>query len=124
MEENKNWYKRVGYPTENRLLKRLQKEGWLCYRTAGSRGERAVDLIAIKRDPITNQVIIRFIQAKATKDERKFEKPLRCLSKKEKEELRYLCELFKDYDNIRVELFVKKRYSRDKKFVDLKKDLL
>jgi len=115
-----SWYKRRGYPAEYRLMKWFQKNGWLCYRTAGSKGQRAVDLIAIRKDSITNKVRIKFIQVKATETDKK---ALSLLSKKEKEELRILCDMFKDEELIDVELWVHRVYKRKREVVNLKKFL-
>jgi len=112
---------KVGYSYEYRLMKKLQKLGWLCYRAGGSKGQRAVDLIAVKRDDVLGRTIIKFIQVKATSSDRK---PLSLLKKNEREELKSLCKMFEDFDNVKVELWVFRRGKRKKEVVDLKERFL
>jgi len=70
---NKNY--KSGVAREYRIMKKLEKEGWFCIRSAGSHSP--IDIIAIKRlygfsttpkGTIVNNLgtVIRFIQSKKT----------------------------------------------------------
>ena len=45
-------------------MKKLEKEGWFCVRSAGSHSP--IDIIALKRNLLLDVLSIRFIQSKKT----------------------------------------------------------
>ena len=109
---------KIGYGYEYRLVKKFIRAGWEAYRTAGSKGIRDVDVIAIKPDPITNNVVVKLIQVKATSNEKYDWKNL---TRKERAILLELAHRYKNYDNVSVELWIFYRGKRKHKIIDIKK---
>jgi len=59
---NKNY--KNGAARERRIMKKLEKEGWFCIRSAGSHGP--IDIIAMRQNHLLGVLEIRFIQSKKT----------------------------------------------------------
>jgi Holliday junction resolvase len=59
---NRNY--KSGAAREYRIMKKLEKEGWFCIRSAGSHSP--IDIIALRRNLLLDILEIRFIQSKKT----------------------------------------------------------
>jgi len=59
---NKNY--KNGAAREYRIMKKLEKEGWFCIRSAGSHSP--IDIMAMRQNHLLGVLEIRFIQSKKT----------------------------------------------------------
>jgi len=53
-----------GAARERRIMKKLEKEGWFCIRSAGSHSP--IDIMAMRQNHLLGVLEIRFIQSKKT----------------------------------------------------------